>query len=91
VSRHVRGAPPEPLASTSTTMFFDYGTSTPLRPGTLRKLVDVVCDDCGAKAITFSKDGPSGWTRRQRHWRTSDLCPECSAKPEPPSTGDAYA
>lgn len=91
MSRQVRGAPPSPYAATSVSsfpLFFEPSTTT---PGALHKLVDVTCDDCGAKGITFTKDGPEGWTRRYQWWGTRDLCPECSAKPEPSDTGDAYA
>jgi hypothetical protein len=78
-------------AGTSATFMSSFGEPSRTAPGVLHKLVDVVCDECGVKAITFSKDGPDGWTQRYRWWRTSDLCPECSAKPEPPGDGSTYA
>ncbi len=91
MSQHVRGASPSLSAATSTTIFVDFAPST-TRPGVLHKLVDVTCDECGKKAITFTrKDGPDGWTQRMIHWRYKDLCPECSAKPEPPDDGTAFA
>jgi hypothetical protein len=90
MSRQVRGQAPV-YAGTSASFSFSLFEPSTTTPGALHKLVDVVCDDCGAKAITFSKDGPDGWTQRYRWWRTSDLCPECSAKPEPPDDGSTYA
>lgn len=91
MSRQVRGAPPVFVGTSASSfgVFFEPSNTT---PGALHKLVDVVCDDCGVKAITFSKDGPEGWTTRYRwSWSAYDLCPECSAKPEPPGDGSTYA
>ena len=90
MSRHVRGHPPNQYAATSATFTF-----VPPEP-TIHKLVDVTCDDCGAKGITFDNRTPIGWEHRQRHdWAWPlwcDLCPECSAKPEPPiDTDTAFA
>ena len=79
MSRHVRGAP-----------FYVHGTSATssfLSAPPLHKLVDVTCDSCGAKGITFDKRLPHGWQHREvvpkvrGGWpRYYDLCPSCSDK-----------
>lgn len=86
MSRLVRGEKPVHVA-TCVTMF------NPFAEPSLHKLVDVTCDDCGVKGITFDQRLPTGWTQRERvyGWSMRDLCPECSAKPEPPSDGIAFA
>ncbi len=86
MSRQVRGEPPKMVAQTS--VIFT------LSPEVLHKLVDVTCDDCGAKDVTFDKRLPAGWEAHLRWvgWpQYVDLCPDCSAKPEPPIDGTAWA
>ena len=92
MSRHVRGAPPNPIMQTSMAIsgIFGWGDPTP----SLHKLVDVTCDDCGTTGVAFDKRLPAGWTARERwaFWpQYFDLCPPCSSKPEPEPDGTAYA
>ncbi len=81
MSRQVRGEKPVVYATSATLNIF--------APPSLHKLVDVTCDSCGEKGITFDKRLPDGWQHREVRpnvlggWpRYYDLCPACSDKPD---------